>query len=92
MQTWFVHMRKPARLWRELGPSGFFGFQIVVGGTVLSALAHPWFYVLAGYDLGGATFWLVAGSTSSPVISPPWPLDGLRRGGGVTAICSLRCC
>lgn len=56
VQTWFVHMRSPARLWRELGPSGFFGFQIVVGGTVLSALVHPWFYVLAGYDLGGATF------------------------------------
>ena len=43
MQTWLVHMRAPRRLARELGPAGFAVFQLVVGGTVLSALVHPLF-------------------------------------------------
>jgi cellulose synthase/poly-beta-1,6-N-acetylglucosamine synthase-like glycosyltransferase len=72
MQTWLVHMRFPRALWRELGPRGFLGFQIMVGGTVLSALVHPWFYVLAGLELAagdflaapeslfGWPFWLIA--------------------------------
>ncbi len=72
VQTWLVHMRSPAALWRELGPRGFFAFQIMVGGTVLSALVHPWFYVLLGFELAhggllarpmslfGWPFWLIA--------------------------------
>lgn len=43
MQTWLVHMRAPARAWHELGPKGFGTLQLVVGGTVLSALVHPLF-------------------------------------------------
>ena len=72
MQTWLVHMRNPAKLFRELGPWGFASFQIMVGGTVLSALVHPWFYVLLGLDLAagaltarpeslfGLPFWAMA--------------------------------
>lgn len=41
MQTWLVHMRHPVRLWRELGPAGFFGFQMTVGGTPLQFLINP---------------------------------------------------
>lgn len=46
MQTWCVHMREPRRLLRDLGPTGFLAFQLVVGGNVLAALVHPLF--LAG--------------------------------------------
>ena len=72
VQTWLVHMRHPRRLWRELGPRGFLAFQVVVGGTVLSALVHPWFYALVGAEIAqgillarpgnllGWTFWLIA--------------------------------
>ncbi len=72
IQTWLVHMRFPHQLWRELGPRGFLAFQVVVGGTVLSALVHPWFYALAGIeiaqwsllarpeDLLGWPFWVIA--------------------------------
>ena len=72
MQTWLVHMRDPARLLRELGPGGFAAFQVVVGGTILSALVHPWFYLLLTLDLAqgvfgsqpqgllGLPFWLAA--------------------------------
>ncbi|MBN8967380.1 MAG: glycosyltransferase [Rhizobiales bacterium] len=41
MQTWLVHMRAPRELWRDAGPSGFFTLNIIVGGNVLTALAHP---------------------------------------------------
>ena len=51
MQTWLVHMRHPVRLARELGLGGFLAFQLVVGGTVLSALVHPLFIAVAGYLL-----------------------------------------
>lgn len=45
MQTWLVHMRRPGRLLDNAGLGGFCGFQLFVGGTVLSALLNPllWF-------------------------------------------------
>ena len=56
VQTWLVHMRAPRRLWRDLGPHGFFAFQIMIGGTVLSALVHPWFYLLLAAEAVGGRF------------------------------------
>ena len=54
LQTYFVHMRAPARLWRELGAGPFIWFQIVAGGGLLSALVHPWLYAwLAWHTLHG---------------------------------------
>jgi cellulose synthase/poly-beta-1,6-N-acetylglucosamine synthase-like glycosyltransferase len=41
MQTWLVHMRRPHRLFRELGPGGFLVFQLIIGGNALVALVHP---------------------------------------------------
>jgi cellulose synthase/poly-beta-1,6-N-acetylglucosamine synthase-like glycosyltransferase len=46
IQTWLVHMRAPAALWRELGPAGFIVLQLVVGGNVLAALILPAFLAL----------------------------------------------
>ena len=43
LQTWLVHMRAPAKLMRELGPTGFVVFQLLAGGSVLAALVHPFF-------------------------------------------------
>jgi hypothetical protein len=51
LQTWLLHMRSPASLLRELGFGGFFAFQLLVGGTVLAALVHPFF--LAGRERRG---------------------------------------
>lgn len=45
MQTWLVHMRTPSALWRDLGPWRFVWLQLVLGGGLLAALAHPWLYV-----------------------------------------------
>ncbi len=47
VQTWFVHMRRPLRLAREIGWRNFLHFQILVGGVVFSALVNPVFWALA---------------------------------------------
>ena len=41
IQTWCVHMRRPWRLWSEVGACGFFALQFMLFGTVLAALLHP---------------------------------------------------
>jgi cellulose synthase/poly-beta-1,6-N-acetylglucosamine synthase-like glycosyltransferase len=57
MQTWTVHMRHPWRLGRELGLRGFMALQLLVGGTVLSALVHPFLLAIVLSDaLSGALF------------------------------------
>ncbi len=50
MQTFLVHMREPARLAGQLGAKRFFGFQVLMGGLILSALVHPWFYLAVAID------------------------------------------
>jgi cellulose synthase/poly-beta-1,6-N-acetylglucosamine synthase-like glycosyltransferase len=95
MQTWLVHMRHPLRTAGELGFRGFAAFQLVVGGTVLSALVHPLFIAAAGYlyatgqlfDTGGsvfgrALFWLYVGALASGYLtSAALGLIGLKRRG-----------
>ncbi len=46
MQTWLVHMRRPGRLFKELGPRGFLSFQLVIGGTLFIGLANPILWAL----------------------------------------------
>ncbi len=48
MQTYLVHMRRPVRLWRDLGPRRFVGFQVTICAMLISMLAHPWFYIVTG--------------------------------------------
>jgi cellulose synthase/poly-beta-1,6-N-acetylglucosamine synthase-like glycosyltransferase len=54
-QTWLVHMRHPLHLARALGPRGFFGFQALVGGTVLVLLLNPLYWALTAVWF--ATHW-----------------------------------
>lgn len=49
MQTWIVHMSAPRRLWRDSGAAGWLTLNLLVGGNVLTALAHP--LLLAGIAL-----------------------------------------
>ena len=44
-------MRQPLALKRDLGLAGFLTFQLVVGGTVLSALVHPFFLAVIIWSL-----------------------------------------
>ena len=57
MQTWFVHMREPRTLWREVGPGGFAVLQLVMLGMVASAMFHP----LMLLTIGATTAALVTG-------------------------------
>ena len=52
--TWLVHMRSPRRLWRELGPVGFLGLNVLLLGGAVSYLMAPLFWVaLACTIVGG---------------------------------------
>jgi len=51
MQTWLVHMRRPVRLFRELGSAGAIAFQIFLAANVLAALIHPLFMAGLCYTL-----------------------------------------
>jgi len=65
LQTYLVHMRDPARLYRSLGHVGFWGFQFFVGGTVLCVLLNPLLWLLfLGWALG------VIGGLD--IYFPPW--------------------
>ncbi len=69
MQTWAVHMRKPWRLIRDLGPAGFLSFQLIVGGNALAALVHP--LLIAGIiysEVNGIPIWR-AGSTADTLLA-----------------------
>jgi len=46
MQTWFVHMRAPRRLWRETGAIGFAACQLFLLGTILAGLLNPVLWLL----------------------------------------------
>jgi glycosyltransferase XagB len=50
MQTYLVHTREPLKLLQDLGLWRFVGFQLLMGGLIVSALVHPWFYGMAAYS------------------------------------------
>ena len=54
IMTWAVHMRQPRLLWRQLGPKGFLGFQVLFLGTIAQFLLAPllWSFMLLpfGFD------------------------------------------
>ena len=55
-------MRSPRQLWRDAGPGGFFTLNIIVGGNVLTALAHP---LLIGEILVRSAFGIFDSSVQS---------------------------
>jgi cellulose synthase/poly-beta-1,6-N-acetylglucosamine synthase-like glycosyltransferase len=54
--TYLVHMRRPIRLLRELGVKRFLGFQVLMGGLILSSLVHPLFYLMMALAVSDGTF------------------------------------
>ncbi|HEU5314621.1 MAG TPA: glycosyltransferase, partial [Chloroflexota bacterium] len=46
VQTYLVHMRHPVALYKALGPSAFWSFQLFIGGTFLTLLLNPVFWIL----------------------------------------------
>lgn len=98
MATWAVHMRAPRQLWRDLGPAGFLGFQILFLGTLLQFLLAPVLWSLWLVPLGvhhplltvasapllEAIFWLFI---ATEIGNLALGCVGLwRRGGGVSPL------
>jgi cellulose synthase/poly-beta-1,6-N-acetylglucosamine synthase-like glycosyltransferase len=46
MQTFLVHTRRPLHMLRTTGVLGFLGFVFFIGGTVLSGILNPIFWLL----------------------------------------------
>jgi cellulose synthase/poly-beta-1,6-N-acetylglucosamine synthase-like glycosyltransferase len=67
IQTWLVHLRRPRRLYKELGGAGFLGFNLFVGGTPLLTLLNPLVWVLT-------LLWFVAEPQVIPSMFPGWVL------------------
>ena len=67
--TWAVHMRSPARLWRELGAWRFAGFQLLFVGTLSQFILAPLIW----------SFWLVVLGFWHPVAAllPGWAIWAL---------------
>jgi glycosyltransferase XagB len=63
MQTFLVHTRRPLHLIRTIGPLGFLGFVFFIGGTVLTGLLNPVFWVFYA-------IWLVAFATGLDIQFP----------------------
>ena len=49
LMTWLVHMRRPAALWRDLGPRGFAAVQAMLLCTLLQVILAPlhWWLLLS---------------------------------------------
>lgn len=64
MVTWAVHMRRPRRLWSDLGAWRFFGFQIIFLGSISQFVLAPLLW----------SFWLVLFGLPHPVADamPVW--------------------
>ncbi len=59
--TWMSHMRAPRRLWRELGPRGFLGLNLLFLGGAASYLAIPLFWAaVLGWAVTGQGLWQTA--------------------------------
>ena len=57
MMTWATHMRHPRELYRQLGPKGFFGFQVLFLGSLSQFLLLPVLW----------SFWLVHFGLTAPL-------------------------
>lgn len=52
MMTYLVHMRTPRQLWRDIGPLGFIGLQLVFLCTLSQFLLAPLIWAFLGGSLG----------------------------------------
>lgn len=46
MLTYLVHMRRPLRLWKELGTTAFISIQVMILGTIVAQILNPVFWGL----------------------------------------------
>ena len=59
-QTWLVHMRHPAKLWRQTGWRGVVGVNLFVGGTPALAALNPIFWLMTVIWFVAKPHWILA--------------------------------
>lgn len=64
MQTWLVFMRHPIQLLAKRGFVGFVIMQVMIGGMLIAALAHPFAFIFIGYTLYKALLGTFFGTTT----------------------------
>ncbi|WP_242390265.1 glycosyltransferase family 2 protein [Polymorphum gilvum] len=70
LQTCFVHLREPSRLWRDLGPRRAIPIGAMIAGSLLTLAIHPFFFVmLYGYALGLWSVPLPGGLLADMIVS-----------------------
>lgn len=65
--TWLSHIRRPGRLWAELGPLGFVAFNVLFLGGAASYLMMPAFWA-------AMASWVVSGRSLWQGVLPDWAL------------------
>ena len=65
IQTYLVHMRRPLVLLRELGWRNFLHFNLLIGGSIFSALINPVFWIMA-------LVWFVFRPAGVEALFPGW--------------------
>lgn len=68
MQTFGVHMRRPALTARELGLAGFLSFHAYFAGIIVSSLAHPLFYLVLAYHGSQGTLFQSGGTLAGDIL------------------------
>ncbi len=86
MQTLLVHTRRPLHLIHKTGLLGFLGFVFFIGGTVLSGLCNPLFWLFYAV-------WLVMASSGLDAVFPQFllliSLGNLLAGNGAFMFLSM---
>jgi cellulose synthase/poly-beta-1,6-N-acetylglucosamine synthase-like glycosyltransferase len=88
MQTWLVHMRHPVRLWRDLRPSGFIAFQLVIGGSILTAIVHGVFVVALGWQIAMGWLWAEK-STAAEIVFAGLHVTTLLTGYAISGLLGM---
>lgn len=69
LATWISHMRRPRRLWRDLGTAGFLGFQVLLLGGVVAFVTLPLLWLVWAFALAGLVpDWIAALPPALPAL------------------------
>lgn len=84
LMTWLSHMRRPLKLWQDLGPIGFLGLNVLFLGGAVTYLAMPVFWA-------AVLFWLTSGAPVFGDRLPDWAQSVLAYGFAVGQVVMLGC-
>jgi cellulose synthase/poly-beta-1,6-N-acetylglucosamine synthase-like glycosyltransferase len=85
MQTYLVHMRTPVDLWKRVGTLGFIGFQLFVGGTILSNLLNIPMWILS-FVLFNLPEWNIHRYFPKPLFYEIWLMNFLLGTVGIVVL------